>query len=138
MKIISNSFSTIQIKDIEIKKRLRKELGDLSELINSLKTIGLLNPIVVNQNNYLIAGERRLAAAKKLKWKTIDVRIIHTKGKLDELNLEIEENLHRKSFTYQELENGIKKRQELMIQKDMPLVLYLLRKFLLWIENLFG
>ena len=39
----------IQIKDIKIKKRVRKDLGDLSALKESLKLYGLMNPITLNK-----------------------------------------------------------------------------------------
>ena len=54
----------VNIDDIKIKKRVRKDLGDLDALKNSLRTYGLLNPITITRDYELIAGERRLQAAK--------------------------------------------------------------------------
>ena len=56
----------VNIDDIKIKKRVRKDLGDLDALKNSLRTYGLLNPITITRDYELIAGERRLQAAKAL------------------------------------------------------------------------
>ena len=56
----------VNINDIKIKKRVRRDLGDLEALKNSLRTYGLLNPITINGKYELIAGERRLQAAKQL------------------------------------------------------------------------
>ena len=58
----------VKIDDIKIKKRVRRDLGDLEALKESLRLYGLLNPITLNSKYELIAGERRLEAAKSLGW----------------------------------------------------------------------
>ena len=77
----------IQIKDIKIKKRVRKDLGDLSALKESLKLYGLMNPITLNKNYELIAGERRLQAATQLGWTTINANVIDIEDKKIYMNL---------------------------------------------------
>ncbi len=52
---------------------------ELSALKDSLATHGMLQPVVVratNQGYQLIAGERRLRAAREVGWKEIPVRIV--------------------------------------------------------------
>ena len=66
----------INIEDIKIKKRVRKNLGDLEALKNSLRIYGLLNPITLNSKYELIAGERRLQAAKHPKIKSDTVSTV--------------------------------------------------------------
>ena len=61
----------VKIDDIKIKKRVRRNLGDMDALKESLRMYGLLNPITLNENNELIAGERRLQAAKTLGAKSL-------------------------------------------------------------------
>ena len=56
----------VNIEDITVKKRVRKDLGDLEPLKDSLRRYGLLNPITLNAKKELIAGERRLQAAKAI------------------------------------------------------------------------
>lgn len=51
---------------IRIGARVRRELGDLNDLAASIERDGLLHPIVVTPENDLIAGQRRLAAWRKL------------------------------------------------------------------------
>ena len=46
----------VQIKDIKIKKRVRKDLGNLEDLKDSMKIYGLMNPITLNSRYELIAG----------------------------------------------------------------------------------
>lgn len=110
----------VEIRKIKSKKRIRKEIGDISSLVNSIKKYGLINPIVINSKNELLAGYRRLLAAKKLKWKTINARVVKTRDKLDKLNIEIEENVTRKDFTQTELEKGMNLKAELLKIKKMP------------------
>ena len=49
--------------------------GKLDELVESIRNDGLIQPIVVNKKNIIIAGERRFRAAKKLGWKKIQAQI---------------------------------------------------------------
>lgn len=103
----------INIEDIKIKKRVRKDLGDLEALKNSLRTYGLLNPITLNSKHELIAGERRLQAAKQLGWTNINAVILNNISDIDELEMELEENNQRKEFTDQELLEGYRRLEKL-------------------------
>lgn len=49
---------------IKIGKRYRKDLGDLSSLAESIRTVGLIQRIVVDKNHNLIVGHRRFEAWK--------------------------------------------------------------------------
>lgn len=93
----------IEINDIKVKRRIRKDLLDITELAESMKRIGLLTPITINQHNILIAGQRRLEAAKLLNWKTIEAHIIQTENEAAAFEMEIEENIQRVQFTDEEL-----------------------------------
>jgi len=99
-KLFKNA--TIDIDKIKIKTRGRKDLGDLTELKQSLQKSGLINPILIDSNNLLIAGERRLTVAKKLGWNQIDVRISPEINRDNLLLLEMMENVARKDFTWSE------------------------------------
>ena len=103
----------IPIKDIKIKRRVRKDLGDLSALKVSLKLYGLMNPITLNKKYELIAGGRRLQAAKQLGWTTINANIIDNLSEIEQLEMELEENNQRKEFTDAELMEGYKRLERL-------------------------
>jgi len=103
----------IPIKDIKIKRRVRKDLGDLSALKESLKLYGLMNPITLNKKYELIAGERRLQAAKQLGWTTINANIIDNLSEIEQLEMKLEENNQRKEFTDAELMEGYKRLERL-------------------------
>ncbi|MFA6936762.1 MAG: ParB N-terminal domain-containing protein [Treponema sp.] len=99
----------VNVEDIKVKKRVRKDLGDLSPLKDSLRTYGLMNPITINSKNQLIAGERRLEAAKEIGWTKINANVIDNLDEISQLELEIEENNQRKEFTQDELIEGYKR-----------------------------
>jgi ParB family chromosome partitioning protein len=93
----------IPLDDIIVKKRIRKEMGDIVALAESMKRYGLLNPIVLNNRRQLIAGGRRLEAARYLGWRTISAVILDVNDSLSLLEYEVEENLQRQNFNAEEL-----------------------------------
>lgn len=93
----------VRIDTITFTKRVRHDLGDLSSLKESLRQHGLLNPIVITSDNVLVAGHRRLEAAKQLGWNTISVRIVDQTDASEQLEMEIEENTQRKNLSTDEL-----------------------------------
>lgn len=69
----------------------------LAELVHSLKTVGLLQPVVVRSAGAgyeLVAGERRWRAAQEAGWQTIPALVRET-GDGDLLRDALLENLHR-------------------------------------------
>jgi ParB family chromosome partitioning protein len=92
----------IPVNDIVVKKRVRKEPGDIQALAESLRRCGQISPVLINKNNVLVAGERRLLAARSLGWHTINAVITETADSLSLLELEAEENLQRRDFTAEE------------------------------------
>jgi N6-adenosine-specific RNA methylase IME4 len=90
-----------KLDSIEIGVRHRRDLGDVDGLARSMREVGLLHPIVVTKQGRLIAGARRLAAAKLLGWKEIPV----TEVDLDDIvRGEFAENSQRKDFLPSEIE----------------------------------
>ncbi len=96
----------VPIDRIKVKRRVRRDPGDIDALAASMSAHGLLHPIVLGRRNELIAGGRRLAAAKRLGWKTINALIVDVDGRADRLELELEENVQRSALSYLELEEG--------------------------------
>ncbi len=96
----------VTIGDIKVRKRVRKDLGNLEPLMDSLKRYGLLNPITLNSRYELVAGQRRLEAAKKLGWTSINAVIVDISDKISLLEIELEENTQRVEFTDSELLEG--------------------------------
>jgi ParB family chromosome partitioning protein len=68
-----------------------------------------MNPIVLNSRNQLIAGGRRLEAARYLGWRTINAVIVDINDSLPMLEYEVEENLQRQNFSSEELANATRR-----------------------------
>lgn len=74
--IESNSTSNLQMVNIDIiscnLKNLRKHSKkQLQKLKNAINKVGYVNPILLDENHIVIAGELRLLAAKELKFTQI-------------------------------------------------------------------
>jgi len=93
----------IALEDIKVKRRVRQKPEEIESLMDSMRRYGLLNPITVNSKYVLIAGQRRLEAAKKLGWHTINAVVLDSTDRISELEIEIEENTQRSNFTDAEL-----------------------------------
>lgn len=89
----------LYVKEVIVSDRIRKDLGSVQELAEDIKANGLINPIVVNDKNILLAGERRLEAVKLLGWEKVPITVMQTRDKEHELNIEVSENEARKEFS---------------------------------------
>ena len=103
----------IFIKEIKIKKRIRKNSGNIEGLKVSLEKVGLINPIVVDEDYNLIAGFRRFQAAKELGWETIAVTIVKNKNQAEIMDIEAEENFNRLNFTAEDYNEYLIRRKKL-------------------------
>jgi ParB-like chromosome segregation protein Spo0J len=88
-----------KIADIVVGTRHRRDMGDIAGLAASMNELGLLHPIVVRPDGVLVAGERRLHAAKSLGWKDIPVTVVDVAAIACG---EFAENAVRKDFTLSE------------------------------------
>jgi ParB family transcriptional regulator, chromosome partitioning protein len=73
------TMTTRPIDSIRVGKRFRKDMGDIDGLAANMDQLGLLQPISIFPDGTLIAGERRLRAAKQLGWKKIPVTVVRRK-----------------------------------------------------------
>jgi len=106
---------TVNIDEVLVENRMRKDLGDIDQLSKSISENGLIQPIVLTsfQENdlthiKLVAGHRRYEALKKLGV----TELVHAEHFLwrddlatDEYRrnaVELEENLRRKQMTWSE------------------------------------
>ena len=123
----------VNISEIKVRKRVRKDLGDLDALKESLRRYGLLNPITIDNKNRLIAGERRLEAAKLLGWTNINAVVVNNISAITKLELELEENNQRKEFTDAELLEGYKRLERLRNPSIFRKILNAIVSFFEWI-----
>ena len=127
----------VKIEDIKIRKRIRQDLGDLEALKDSLRTYGLLNPITLNKDYELIAGERRLQAAKAIGWTNINAVIIDNITDIEQLEIELEENNQRKEFTNEELLEGYRRLERLRNPSIWAKIKKAFTNFFKWLASLF-
>ena len=78
---LSGSLEDIDIVDVApATRQLRTSLYDLTELAESIRKVGLLQPIIVRTNKSngfeVVAGNRRLNACRKLGWKKIACHLV--------------------------------------------------------------
>ncbi|HNB99515.1 MAG TPA: ParB/RepB/Spo0J family partition protein [Leptospiraceae bacterium] len=115
-----------------IKGESEYELNDpqMSELAESIKTVGLIQPIVlrkigilkaitskgqeIKQEGYeVVAGRRRFTAISKiLKWKTVDAIVRDYDDSIDTLAVQFQENEERKAWTDHNYATAIKMLRE--------------------------
>ncbi len=102
----------MNISEVIIENRMRKDLGDIDALAKSVEENGLINPITLTHkgNNLylLIAGHRRLEALRKLGVTELEhaVHYLFREELQDDeyrrTAIELEENLRRKNMTWSE------------------------------------
>ncbi|MFN2354055.1 MAG: ParB N-terminal domain-containing protein [Desulfopila sp.] len=127
--------TSIKLIKVDKEVRIRYDIGDLEPLIDSISKVGLINPIVIDEDNNLVAGYRRLEACKKLGFKEVDVKIVDFNGDhMKMLDVEVAENFFRKDFTPEEVLASEKRRQEILESRRKK---GLLERFLLWLKGLF-
>ena len=125
----------VMIKDIKVKKRVRKDLGDIAGLSESLKAFGQINPIVITKRNELIAGERRLEAAKLLGWRTINAVVSEFPDALSKLEYEVEENTQRRDFSAEEIADASRRIYRL---RNPSLFMRIINAIVRFFKRLFG
>lgn len=82
----------------------RKEFGDeeMTDLINSVKAKGILQPITVRESGdgryQLVAGERRLRAAKSLGIENVPAYILSVDSDVDMMEYSLVENIQREDL----------------------------------------
>ena len=125
----------VRLHDITVRSRIRRDLGDIPSLMESLRTHGLLNPVVISPENELIAGFRRYESARRLGWDLIDAVVLDRDSELAKLEIEIEENVQRKDLTPDELAEAYERMEKL---RNPGFLHRMWRALLLFLRRLFG
>ena len=69
----------IEVSKIIVGERIRKDLGNIKELAQTIDLVGQLQPIEITKKNILVRGQRRLEAVKILGLTTISALILEDK-----------------------------------------------------------
>lgn len=75
---------------------------DVDVLAEQMANAGQIQAIVIHSDGTLIAGERRLTAAKKLGWSTIRCMVIEALSQTQAFLIELLENIARKQLPWQD------------------------------------
>lgn len=91
--------TAVRIASIEVGTRDR-DPGDVRDLMDSMAAVGLLHPLVVTPDHRLVAGGRRLEAAKRLGWVEVEVSEVASLADAEmALRAEMDENTCRRDLT---------------------------------------
>ena len=71
------------------------DLSNIDDLVTSIREVGLLTPVVVNQQYQLISGHRRIEATRRLGWDEVDVEVIEIASEDEEKSLLVHYNKQR-------------------------------------------
>jgi ParB family transcriptional regulator, chromosome partitioning protein len=99
--------STIAVSEIKVPDRIRKKVEDIDSLADSIKHLGLLQPIGLTEDRTLVWGFRRLAAVKQLGMTHIDWVSAREAPEDEREEMEYAENVERSDFTWQEKALGL-------------------------------
>lgn len=136
-KLSDKRISNIRIAEIRVGQRIRDSLGNLDALQDSMQRHGLLQPIILDKKLNLIAGQRRLEAAKNLGWRYINAVTIQSQSELEKIEIELAENYQRKNFTTTELDKAEKKIQELQKKPIWKFLIHWWKSLRQWLRRLF-
>jgi ParB family chromosome partitioning protein len=100
------------LSDIIVNNKYLRTNTDVDTLIESIENIGLINPLIINDDNQLIAGGRRYSALKKMGREEAPIIKVN-EGELKEELISIDENLVRKNLTDLEFENCLRRGKEI-------------------------
>ncbi len=112
LKMTTGTIESLNLDAIKMENPYLRLGTDVSTLEKSIETVGLIAPLIVNEENVLLAGARRWQALKNLGHK--DVPIIRVKkSNLEQELISIDENLVRKSLTSPEVEKHLLRAKEI-------------------------
>ena len=112
-----HSLSTDAIR-VERDDRQRRELVDIDSLADSIRRLGLINPVVVTRDNVLVAGERRLTAIRQLGWTHVTVQYVDELDQPALYAIELEENIKRVDLDWRDQTEAFLKYHELRLSTE--------------------
>lgn len=102
----SGQFHSIEIGTITINREERQRRGldpkYISELADSIRRLGLINPIVITRENVLVAGECRVSACNLLGWTHIAGQYVDEIDQAQLCAIELEENVKRQALPWED------------------------------------
>lgn len=113
------TFQYIDLNTITVNPdRQRQDISGIEELAESIRQNGLINPIVVDEQHVLIAGERRYRAHVYLGYDKIQAQYRKDLTPLQAEIIELEENFRRSDLTWQEETLAVFRLHRMKVQED--------------------
>jgi ParB family chromosome partitioning protein len=103
---------TRKLSELKVKSSYLRTDTDIEKLKKSIETVGIIQPLVINENNELISGGRRYSALKELGIEEAPVHIIEQPELQQEL-MSIDENLVRLNLNKVEFEKCLSRGREI-------------------------
>ena len=125
----SGHFTAYDIEKIKVRPdRQRREFKekDINELAQSIQNVGLINPLVLDEEGFLVAGERRLRALQQLGWGQAPVQFAYEMTTTQLHLIELEENVKRVDLGWRERIDATNKYIELRKSQDPEVTLTVL------------
>jgi ParB/RepB/Spo0J family partition protein len=97
---MNSTLRFVKLDSIICDDRHRSVFGDLETLAESIKNKGVIQPVTVAPDLRLLAGERRVRAAKAAGLEEIPALVREIDGEIDAREIELFENVHRKNFEW--------------------------------------
>lgn len=113
-------FDFVPTESIKVDRPARQRSdNDPGDLVDSIRRLGVLNPIIIHRDDFsLVAGERRLQAAKTLGLPVVPVRFFENLPASTAQIIELEENLKRKDLPWRDQVKAIALLHELYMKAD--------------------
>lgn len=118
---MARKYAELSVSSIIVDRpqRQRRTVGSVQDLADSIKRIGVLNPITITRENCLIAGERRLEACRLLGGDfKIPVRYLDELDPLELQLIELDENLRRSELSWADQVRAVASMHQILKQKN--------------------
>jgi len=83
---------------IRVENNVRSDIGDVTALAESIRQHGIIEPLVVTSDGRLLAGHRRLAAARLAGLKQVPVRVLNIHDERAAVEVGLIENVQREDL----------------------------------------
>lgn len=96
------SYRNLSVSEILTGKNLRSDVGDVSELSESISSVGIIEPLIVNHDAdgyHLVAGERRLRAAESIGLTSVPCKIFENMTDAQFYEVMLAENFNREAMS---------------------------------------
>lgn len=116
---VTDSYQRLPLASVIVKREARqRRVIKTDDLERSISQIGVLQPIIVERDGTLIAGERRLEACRALGLPDIPVRFADQLEPAELAIIELEENLKRSDLDWKDQTSAIGRIHQLFCDLD--------------------